>query len=147
MKLPKPDDELMLTGRGLCFVYEDRLAPDFHIGQQLDVAGVAYEVRGIESHWTLMEPPRPKRGVGLIVVPGASYVSTMTAEFDSFRQAVAAQLDGLTGEQWREQNPGKHLYARYRQYESCAWCGRIKPRGRKPKRCPGLVQIGLRDRL
>lgn len=66
-------------------------------------------------------------------------------QYEDFKAEVAAKLGGLTGEQWREQHPGKHLYARYRHYESCAWCGRVKPRGRKAKPCPGLVQIGLRD--
>jgi hypothetical protein len=64
---------------------------------------------------------------------------------DRFRQEVAEKLGELTAEEWRAKNPGKHLYARYRQYDSCAWCGRIKPRGRKPKPCPGVVKIGLRN--
>lgn len=66
-------------------------------------------------------------------------------EFTRFKQEVADKLGELTPEQWREQNPGKHLYAKYRKYMSCAWCGRVKPRGRTPSQCPGLVRIGLRD--
>lgn len=65
-------------------------------------------------------------------------------EFEKFKADVASALGDLTGEQWRAKHPGKHLYAQYRNYESCAWCGRVKPRGRKPSRCPGVVRIGLR---
>ena len=66
-------------------------------------------------------------------------------QYERFKAEVTEKLGGLTPEKWREQNPGRHLYAQYRDYTSCAWCGRVKPRGRKPKPCPGLVQIGLRD--
>ena len=68
----------------------------------------------------------------------------MTEQFERFRQEVQQKLGELTAEQWREKHPGKHLYARYRDYESCAWCGRVKPRGRKPKPCPGVVRLDLR---
>ena len=66
-------------------------------------------------------------------------------EYERFKQEVVEKLGDLTPQQWREQHPGQHLYARYRQYESCALCGRVKPRGRKPKPCPGIVKIGLRN--
>lgn len=69
----------------------------------------------------------------------------MIEPYERFKQEVREKLGSLTAEQWREQNPGKHMYATYRDYVSCAWCGRVKPHNHEPGPCPGLLQIGLRE--
>lgn len=69
----------------------------------------------------------------------------MTEQLDRFRADVGRQLGDDTPEQWRAKHPGQHLYATYGAYRSCAWCGRVEPRGRPPSRCPGAVKIVLRD--
>jgi hypothetical protein len=68
----------------------------------------------------------------------------MSEQLNAFKRDVQRQLGDLTPEQWRANHPGQHLYATYGRYDSCAWCGRIKPRGKQPSTCPGVVKIALR---
>jgi hypothetical protein len=58
-------------------------------------------------------------------------------QLDRFRAQVFRQLQGQTPTEWCRNNPGKHLYARYNKYLSCAWCGKIKTDGPSTK-CPGV---------
>jgi len=66
------------------------------------------------------------------------------AGFEMFKMEAIMQLGGLTQADWIQANPGMHLWAKYRGYDSCAHCGIVRRRDDKNKPCKGMVRVGLR---
>lgn len=69
----------------------------------------------------------------------------MTARFDAFKAEVAAHLDGMPLKDWPLKHPGTHLWATYRNYQTCACCGIVRRADGQNRPCRGIVRISLRE--
>lgn len=68
----------------------------------------------------------------------------MSTDIDDFTAEVQKKLGGLIADDWIAAHPGEHLWATYRGYESCAFCGIMRRRDDKNNPCKGIVRVGLR---